>query len=106
MEDTCYTFVVYGEDHIIAVFTYDDAVSESLSSTIALYPNPASDAVQIEGEDINSVRVYNVYGQLMDMIEARKQSSIRLEVGHYPSGSYILMLDTDLGTAAKRFVKQ
>ena len=106
VEDTCYTFVVYGEDHIIAVFTYDDAVSESLSSTIALYPNPASDAVQIEGEDINSVRVYNVYGQLMDMIEARKQSSIRLEVGHYPSGSYILMLDTDLGTAAKRFVKQ
>ena len=106
VEDSCYTFVVYGENHIIASFYFDDAVSESLSSTIALYPNPAYDAVQIEGEDINRVRVYNVYGQLMDMVEVRNQSTIRLEVGHYPSGTYILMLDTDLGTAAKRFVKQ
>jgi hypothetical protein len=40
------------------------------------------------------------------MVEVRNQSTIRLEVGHYPSGTYILMLDTDLGTAAKRFVKQ
>ena len=106
VEDTCYTFVVYGEDYIIASFYYDDAVSESLSSTIDLYPNPASDAVQIEGEGINSVRVYNVYGQMMDMIETRKQSSIRLEVGGYQPGTYILMLDTDQGTAVKRFVKQ
>ena len=106
VEDSCYTFVVYGENHIIASFYFDDAVSESLSSTIALYPNPAYDAVQIEGENINRVRVYNVYGQLMDMVEVRNQSTIRLEVGHYPAGAYILMLDTDLGTAAKRFVKQ
>ncbi len=106
IEDSCYTFVVYGENHIIASFYFDDAVSESLSSTIALYPNPAYDAVQIEGENINRVRVYNVYGQLMDMVEVRNQSTIRLEVGHYPAGAYILMLDTDLGTAAKRFVKQ
>ena len=106
VEDSCYTFVVYGENHIIASFYFDDAVSESLSSTIALYPNPAYDAVQIEGENINRVRVYNVYGQLMDMVEVRNQSTIRLEVGQYPSGTYILMLDTDLGTAAKRFVKQ
>ena len=106
VEDTCYTFVVYGEDYIIAGFYYDDAVSESLSSTIALYPNPAYDAVTIEGEDINRVRVYNVYGQMMGMIETRKQSSIRLEIGNYASGTYILMLDTDQGTAVKRFVKQ
>ena len=106
VDDTCYTFVVYGEDHIIAVFYYDDAVSESLSSTIAIYPNPAHDAVRIEGEDINRVRVYNVYGQLMGMIETRKQSSIRLEFGDYPSGTYILMMDTDQGSAVKRFVKQ
>ena len=106
VEDTCYTFVVDGENHIIASFYFDDAVSETLSSRIALYPNPANDAVQVEGEGINRVRVYNVYGQLMEMVEVRKQSTIRLEVGHYPSGTYILMLDTDLGTAAKRFVKQ
>ena len=106
VEDTCYTFVVYGEDYIIAGFYYDDAVSESLSSTITLYPNPAYDAVTIEGEDINRVRVYNVYGQMMGMIETRKQSSIRLEIGNYASGTYILMLDTDQGTAVKRFVKQ
>jgi hypothetical protein len=106
VEDTCYTFVVYGEDHIIAGFYFDDAVSESLSSTIAIYPNPAYDAVQIEGEDINRVRVYNVYGQLMGTVETRKQSSIRLEVGDYQPGTYVLMLDTDQGTAVKRFVKQ
>lgn len=106
VEDTCFTFVVYGEDNIIASFYYDDAVSESLSSTIVLYPNPAYDIVLIEGEDINRVRVYNVYGQMLGMIETRKQSSIRLDVGQYQSGTYILMLDTDMGTAVKRFVKK
>lgn len=106
VEDTCYTFVVHGEDHIIAVFYYYDAVSESLSTTITLYPNPAHDAVRIEGESINRVRVYNVYGQLMEMIETRKQSTIQLEVGHYIPGTYILMLETDQGVAVKRLVKQ
>ena len=106
VEDTCYTFVVEGEDYIIASFVYEDAVNESLSSTITLYPNPAYDVVMIEGADINRVRVYNVYGQLMDVLEFRKQSAIRLEVGHYQAGTYILMLDTDCGTAVKRFVKQ
>ena len=81
-------------------------MSESLSTTIAIYPNPAFDAVTIEGEDINRVRVYNVYGQLIGMMETRKQSSIRLEVGDYQPGTYVLMLDTDQGTAVKRFVKQ
>ena len=106
IEDTCYTFVVTGETDIVVVFSFDDAVNESLSSSISLYPNPAYDAVQIEGEDINKVRVYNVFGQLMDMIDVKSQSAIRLEVGHYQSGTYILMLDTDKGTAVKRFVKQ
>ena len=106
VEDSCYTFVVYGENHIIAGFYYDDAVSESLSSSIALYPNPAYDVVQIEGEGINRASVYNVYGQLIEVVEVRKQSAFNLEVGHYQSGTYILMLDTDKGTAVKRFVKQ
>lgn len=105
-EDSCYMFVFEEPVEIIAGFSYEDAVGETLSSKIALYPNPAHDAVQIEGEDINRVRVYNVYGQLMGMIETRKQSSIRLEVGDYQPGTYILMLDTDQGTAVKRFVKQ
>ena len=106
VEDTCYTFVVEGEDDIIASFYYEDAVNESLSSTITLYPNPADDVVMIEGVDINRVRVYNVYGQLMDMFEFRKQSAIRLEVGQYQDGTYILMLDTDCGTVVKRFIKR
>lgn len=105
-EDLCYTFVLEEPVDIVASFVYDDAVSESLSAAIALYPNPVYDALQIEGEDINTLRIYNVYGQLMDVVNVAKQSIIRLEVGHYQPGTYILMLDTDLGVAVKRFVKQ
>lgn len=105
-DSVCYTFVLEGPVQLTVTFEYDDAVNEALSSMIALYPNPASEAVMIEGEDINMLRVFNVYGQLVDMIEVKNQSVIRLDVEHYQTGTYILMFETDLGTAVKRFVKQ
>ena len=47
----------------------DDAIVESASSLAAIYPNPATSMVTLEGENLNSVAIYNVAGQLVRIVK-------------------------------------
>ena len=46
-----------------------DAVEESNESTMMVYPNPATSMVTIEGENLSSVAIYNVAGQLVRVVK-------------------------------------
>ena len=51
---------------IPVVLKYDwDAVEESASQLANIYPNPATTQVTLEGENLSSVAIYNVAGQLI-----------------------------------------
>ena len=47
----------------------EDAVDESNQNTWSVYPNPATSMVTIEGENLSSVAIYNVAGQLVRVMK-------------------------------------
>ena len=60
-----YTFYDVTESHSIeAVFEFDGIEAEMAEAQIDLYPNPASRFVNITGNDLREVRIYNINGVL------------------------------------------
>ena len=46
-----------------------DGVEETISQFAEVYPNPAISQVTLKGENLNSVAIYNVSGQLVRVVK-------------------------------------
>lgn len=76
----------------------------NLDEVMQLFPNPASDIVNVQifdgNYDIYQMQVHNVLGQLVDKSSLQPQ----LDISSYPSGTYLLQI-TNLETRAIGFQK-
>lgn len=81
---------------------------EVLSSKIALYPNPASGQLFVEGLrlETGSITVCNINGQNINLPSAKNNNQIVFDVSTLPAGVYYLKLNTQGETAVSKFVKQ
>lgn len=76
-------------------------VDENGSNGLAVYPNPASDCIRIEGlEPDSEVQVYNALGELVKTVKAEANGEINIE--ELAKGLYLVRC----GTATMRFVKE
>lgn len=75
------------------------------SNVVALYPNPASDAVVVETNDarVRSIEIADLKGRICARMTADAGSSLyRLDTRHLPAGMYIVRIDTAQGVTQKR----
>ena len=93
---------------------WSDMISEStginnIVNSVALYPNPASDYVEvrISDNDVNVSRfeVYDVYGKLISEVEV-VENPTRINVATLSSGIYFVKVITDNGVATKNFIRR
>ncbi|HSD14072.1 MAG TPA: T9SS type A sorting domain-containing protein [Flavobacterium sp.] len=97
-------------------FRYDNVVVKAVSSStlgtqqpipiqseLQLYPNPASDYVTVVTDNkILNVYVYDIQGKRSEMI----LNNGRIDVSHFPAGSYIIGLKTDKGFVSQKLIKR
>ena len=74
-------------------------LEETEGLTITLYPNPANEFVNLKGEDLGTVCIYNALGQKVDEFEAN-DSEININTAGYANGGYVVKA----GEKAMRFV--
>ncbi|URM35773.1 DUF7619 domain-containing protein [Flavobacterium anhuiense] len=77
------------------------------SSSFSVYPNPVQNYLQIDAKDlveIESVYVYNVLGQLIQVIP-NAQNISKIDVSKFKSGNYILQVKTATGNLSTKFIK-
>jgi hypothetical protein len=81
---------VYGlalvEPYTFTFNTWATSVEDYDPSGVAIYPNPASEILQVRGMDVASVKVYDLAGQLMKEI----YNSSVINVSDMEPGSYVL----------------
>ena len=67
---------------IPVVLIYDPTgVEETVSQLASIYPNPATTSVTLEGDNLNSVAIYNVAGQLVRVVKLDNvNNTINLDV--------------------------
>ena len=89
--------------------SYILSVSEQFAAKFNLYPNPATNVVTItnvENMQVQQVAVYDVAGKLITTQNFNEQAEIQLNVENLASGTYILNLQTNEGTAVKKLLKK
>src|SRR5690554_822637 len=94
-----------------SVPAYIDALSadEWVSSKFNLYPNPATNVVNITNSEnmlVQQVAVYDVTGKQLSTQTFNNESQIQLNVENLASGVYMLHIETNAGIAVKKLVKK
>ena len=84
-------------------------VNDIISHKFNLYPNPATNIVHItNGENmlVQQIAVYDTAGKLITTENYNNKTEIQLNVENLASGTYMLHLQTNEGTAVKKLVKK
>ena len=93
-----------GEPYIVR---FRSAASEDENfSYVSIFPNPANDILNIRGEGIHSVTVFNMTGQSVDKVEADAVETLILDVNDYVAGVYLLLVQSKYASLRKLFVKK
>lgn len=82
---------------------------EQLATKFNLYPNPATNVVNITNAEnmlVNQVTVYDITGKQLNVQKFNNQTEIQLNVENLASGTYMLHLQTNEGLAVKKLVKK
>jgi hypothetical protein len=82
------------------------AVDENESISLVVYPNPATDRLTIESEEvIRQCEIYDLTGQLVETLENASER-MEISVEALPAGIYVVRLVTDRFTPTRWFVKK
>ena len=79
-----------------------------LENSVALYPNPAKEYVDIRvNGDLNvtMMEVYDVYGKLINTVNV-VENPTRINVSNLSNGMYFVRVTTEAGMVTKTFVKR
>ncbi|MCB0736208.1 MAG: T9SS type A sorting domain-containing protein [Bacteroidetes bacterium] len=78
----------------------------SKQNTLKLYPNPATQLLNIESkEPIQQIVIYNIQGQELEH-KTLNVTSTQLNISHLPKGTYLLQTITNQKTQTTKFIKQ
>ncbi|MFY0482013.1 DUF7619 domain-containing protein [Flavobacterium sp. PLA-1-15] len=100
-----YNFPILTND---ANTTFQDlSVEEHLQdNTIAVYPNPSRDVVNIEASSvINSVQVYDIQGRLL-MTHLASDLKTSIDIADKTSGIYFFKIYSDKGIKVEKIIKK
>ncbi len=64
----------------VTLFADYDAVAENGEQLAAIYPNPATTSVTLDGENLSTVAIYNVAGQLVRIEKLGVSNTINLDL--------------------------
>src|SRR5690606_26356810 len=83
--------------------------NEFITATFNVFPNPANNVVNITNNEnmvVEQVVVYDTTGKLISTQSFTNETEIQLNVENLASGTYMLHLQTNEGTAVKKLVKK
>ena len=85
------------------------STNEQLSAKFNMFPNPATNVVNITNSEnmlVNKVVIYDISGKQLSTQSFNNEGGIQLNVENLASGTYMLYLQTTEGIAVKKLVKK
>ncbi len=89
--------------------SYILSTNEQLAAKFNMYPNPATNFVNITNSEnmvVQQVTIYDVVGKQLNTQNFNEETQIHLSVENLASGTYMLHLRTNEGIAVKKLVKK
>jgi len=104
-----YSFTVSESMLLIANFEEDGMISiESVETDgIEIFPNPTTGMLQVTSYElqITGIEISDIYGRNLTPHTSYLSPHILLDISDFPTGVYLLQLQTEKGIISKKFVK-
>lgn len=81
--------------------TYFD-LDEQNGELVSIYPNPANSMINIDGEGIQEIKIYNMLGQNILSWQGDGSNHIQIETGDMGASIYLMEIETRRGKAIER----
>lgn len=85
------------------------SVDNILSEKFNLYPNPATNIVNItnaENIGIEQIEIFDVNGKTVKSLSFNNENEVQLDIENLSSGTYLLYIKTNEGVTVKKVVKK
>ena len=97
----------YGDYLTFHVHFLTNEVENVVMNSFSIYPNPAVDQLNVSGENMQTIELYNALGQLIVTENPVTGNFSMVPVGNLSPGIYMLRVVSNDGTAAvRKFVKK
>jgi hypothetical protein len=101
-----YSFAVNNDILLTANFDCEDLdIPSTDGNAICIYPNPATNAVTVEGEGIVSVRLYTLLGVEVACYRPTTSGTFTMNISTLADGLYFLIVETTNGISYQKLVK-
>ena len=80
-------------------------IDESPAIEVSVFPNPASDFVNISCGKIRSVQVFSIDGKMIRNISVQSDE-IQVDMSNLPDGTYLFIIGTETGTTTRKIIKK
>lgn len=78
---------------------------DKLKNEITIYPNPARDFINIYSENIKFVKIYDMFGRIIDTINNIETNLVSINTANYNKGTYFLKITlTNNKTVIKKVI--
>ena len=91
-------------DTTLVIFARFHDVEDNASDVVRVYPNPTKGTLTIEAEGIESIRLMDMMGQVLEMNEYGRVNTATLHLGGYAPSVYLLEIKTMNGFLRKQIV--
>src|SRR5690606_18599144 len=84
-------------------------VNEQLLSQFSIYPNPASDVINIANAEnilVNGVEIVDLNGRVVKSVNFNGVTQAQINISELSSGMYLMNVSSDQGTTTKKIVKK
>ena len=98
-------YTIFGCDSIVHLILYvanNDGVDDHTLTSFSFYPNPTSAQVNISGDQMRMVEVFNINGKLIRREDADSPEFTQIDVSTFPSGHYMVRITLDDGNTVTR----
>jgi hypothetical protein len=83
------------------------AIRTNTKANVQIFPNPVSDYIQINGNNIEQYRLINILGQTeIAAINTSKAPTLSLDVSSVATGEYILLIYTENNWNSYKIIKE
>ena len=89
-------------DQTFLIYAGFYGIGDHEAVTANVYPNPTKGTVTVEAEGIESIRLTNMMGQVLDWHEYDRSNSVTLNLNGYTPSVYLLEIKTVEGMVKKR----
>lgn len=94
-----HSYVVITNKEISGV---EENIADGINTSVTIFPNPAADIVYVAADDVKSIEVYSISGQLV-AANAGEQS---INVSNLATGNYIVKIATAKGAFSQKLIKK